>query len=74
MNKNTMIELYNRTYNNCLFYKQKEDNTALLNEIGVLRGIAYCLECVIGPDYSTLIDWKAFTELINIQNEMKKEK
>ena len=39
-----MKELYIRTLNNCLFYEREQKWLRLLNEIGVLRGIVYCLE------------------------------
>lgn len=38
-----MKEIYQRTINNCKFYLQENDKR-LLNEIGVLRGVCYCLE------------------------------
>lgn len=43
MNNENIISIYNRTYNNCKFYFEKGDNRRLLNEIGVLRGIVYCI-------------------------------
>lgn len=39
-----MKELYERTIRNCEYYEANKDFKRLLNEIGVLRGIAYCLE------------------------------
>lgn len=41
---NTLNSLYQRTLENCKFYETENKPLALLNEIGVLRGIAYCLE------------------------------
>ncbi|MBO5967292.1 MAG: hypothetical protein J6S14_02205 [Clostridia bacterium] len=46
----TLIDLYNRTYDNCVFFKDKGNDAALLNEIGVLRGIVYCMEAVLGEE------------------------
>ena len=40
----SMLELFERTLKNCRFYKEEGDTARLLNEIGVLRGIAYCME------------------------------
>ena len=42
--KNKLLEIYNRTLNNCVFYEKQGDKLHLLSEIGCLRGIAYCLE------------------------------
>lgn len=39
-----LIELYERTMRNCFFYEKEVMMASLLNEIGVLRGIAYCME------------------------------
>ena len=37
-------KLYSRTLENCRFYDRTGDDARLLNEIGALRGIAYCME------------------------------
>lgn len=42
--ENTVIGLFERTMNNCRYYEKENLNMHLLNEIGVLRGIAYVLE------------------------------
>lgn len=44
MNRETNRDIYNRTMNNCKFYEKENQALKLLNEIGVLRGISYCLE------------------------------
>ena len=36
-----LIELFDRTINNCKFYEEEGKKASLNNEIGVLRGIAY---------------------------------
>lgn len=65
MSENIM-ELFDRTMKNCKFYEGQNDTKGLLNEIGVLRGIAYCMEsigiCPHSPD---------FTHFIDRQNELK---
>lgn len=40
----SMLELFERTLKNCRFYKEEGDTARLLNEIGALRGITYCME------------------------------
>ena len=60
--------LYARTMNNCKFYEKENKPLKLLNEIGVLRGIAYCLETC---GEFTPCD-KDFQHFIEIQEELKK--
>lgn len=58
--ENKLIAIYNRTMNNCMFYEKRNDKQHLLNEIGCLRGIAYCLEelgiCVHNESYLHFIE------------------
>lgn len=69
-----MIRLYERTYKNCLFYQSEGRKVELLNEIGVLRGIVYCIESVIGSDnVYRLINFSEFTKMMEEQQKMKKE-
>ena len=74
MNDNeNLIEIYNRTYQNCRFYQSIGDEKALLNEIGVLRGIMYCIDIsvkAIGVYGDNMIDVKAFRELIDEQQRL----
>lgn len=67
--KNKMIELLDRTYYNCLYYKENNKEYSLANEIGVLRGIAYCLSDVAGicPHNDD------FMEMIDIQQRLKEK-
>ena len=67
--KNKMIELFNRTYGNCLYYKERSKEYSLANEIGVLRGIAYCLSDIAGicPHNGD------FMEMIGIQQLLKEK-
>ena len=68
-----IIEIYNRTYRNCEFYREAGNENALLNEIGVLRGIVYCLESIVGADLVfQIINFSAFKEMIDIQQKLKK--
>lgn len=63
----TIRDIYIRTMNNCNFYKEIGDSASLLNEIGVLRGIAYCME-ITGVPYP---DFDEFKEMIETQNKLK---
>jgi hypothetical protein len=71
MEKNAMIknllEIYDRTIANCLFYERENKKAHLLNEIGVLRGVAYCLESMGMCPHTA-----EFLRLINLQNELTK--
>lgn len=70
----TVMEIYERTYRNCVFYRNEGHEIALLNEIGVLRGIFYCLEAIVGEkNVYRLVDYAAFVEMINEQQRMKNE-
>ena len=63
--KKKLMALYEKTLNNCKFYESAGESKHLHNEIGCLRGIAYCLEAV-GVDPFTLPELFHF---IGIQNE-----
>lgn len=71
MTYNNMIEAYNNTLKNCKFYEEQGNKNALLNEIGVLRGIFYCMEIAGIKGLNTLV--KDFNYYIDIQNGLKKE-
>lgn len=45
-NGETMMDVYRRTLRNCQFYEKENNIKKLINEIGVLRGIFYCLQSV----------------------------
>lgn len=67
-----LFKIYNRTYRNCVFYKEEHNEPALLNEIGVLRGIAYCIEEIVGEDkLFTVIAFSSFKEMIDEQNRLR---
>lgn len=71
MNNENIIAIYNRTYNNCKFYYEQGNSKRLLNEIGVLRGIVYCIGAAIGENnINNVIDFPAFTEMIKKQTEL----
>ena len=61
-----IVKLFDRTFNNCLWYKGRDEEYSLANEIGVLRGIAYCME-VVGLCPHT----DEFLRMIDIQEELK---
>ena len=65
-----MKDIFERTKNNCRFYEKEGKQSSLLNEIGVLRGIAYCLEVMTGK---LPLDDDEFLRLISIQNDMKNQ-
>lgn len=66
---NTMLEAYNNTMKNCRYYEETNNNAALLNEIGVLRGIFYCMELADIRGLNTLV--KDFNYYIDKQQELK---
>ena len=71
MDSENIIQIYNRTYSNCIFYYEKGDNRRLLNEIGTLRGIVYCIAAIVGEgSVNNVIDFPAFAEMIDKQNEL----
>lgn len=67
-----LYALYRRTYRNCVFYMDENRQLELLNEIGVLRGIVYCIE-EIDPNPCLRVDFNEFAEMIGVQNAMKGE-
>ena len=74
MKTENLMDIYNRTYRNCEFYRAQGNKAALLNEIGVLRGIVYCLEAIVGSDFVyQLVSFSAFKEMIDEQQRMKEE-
>lgn len=70
-----LLELFDRTEKNCEFYEQEKDNIALLNEIGVLRGIMYCIESVMGEENARgAVGWARYSQfdtLIRTQERLK---
>ena len=63
-----MLDIYKRTLNNCEFYEKENKPLNLLNEIGVLRGVAYCLEAA-GLDFA--FNNSRFEHFIKVQQELK---
>lgn len=62
-----MMEIYTRTLRNCEFYAEQDKPVALANEIGVLRGIGYCLESVGICPHSL----PGFMDFIALQQSLK---
>ena len=62
-----MKEIFERTMKNCRFYEKSGDAASLLNEIGCLRGVAYCLEAEGCCPHS-----EEFLHFIELQQELKK--
>ena len=65
--KSQFQDLFDRTYRNCQFYLRQGDEYSLANEIGVLRGIVYCMD-EIGEEPENI---KQFNEMIDKQQELK---
>lgn len=64
--ENTLNELFERTLKNCAFYEKEGKTISLANEIGVLRGIGYCME-LEGECPHT----EEFMHFIEIQQKLK---
>ena len=66
-----LIELYDRTYRNCMFYKENGKREHLLNEICVLRGIVYCIEAASEEKNAFVyVDFEKFSLMIEEQNRL----
>ena len=62
-----MLEIFDRTKRNCRSYEKEGKEIGLINEIGCLVGVAYCLQAAgFNPTEDT-----EFLRLINIQQELK---
>lgn len=64
-----IYELYVRTLRNCYHYKEKKQYKRLLNEIGVLRGLAMALEV-----NNVNIRNREFDSYISLQNALIERK
>lgn len=64
-----IYELYIRTLRNCYHYKEKNQYKRLLNEIGVLRGLAMALEAS-----NVIIRNREFESYITLQNTLIERK
>lgn len=74
MERENIVDIYNRTYENCKFYFEQGKEKHLLNEIGALRGIVYCIGATIGEDnINNVIDFPAFIEMIGKRSELIEE-
>lgn len=66
--KETLPSIFDMTLNNCIYYEKEGMQAHLLNEIGILRGIMYCLDSIgIRPQN------KKIYELIEKQQQLKEE-
>lgn len=63
-------QLYGILLDNCKFYKERNMNSYLLNEIGALRTVAYILEFYYNVN---MIDNNEFCQMIQLQNELLKK-
>ena len=68
----SLCRLYDRTMRNCIFYKAEGKEKCLLNEIGVLRGIAYCMEDALPGNnaYLYIDDHVAFHQMLAEQERL----
>lgn len=64
-----LMPLYNRTIKNIRFYQENGKEKELLNEIGVLRGIVYCMAAFVGLG-GLHIDMSEFASVIEEQNRL----
>lgn len=64
--ENTLNELFERTLKNCSFYEKEGKTINLVNEIGVLRGIGYCMELE-----GECLHTEEFMHFIEIQQKLK---
>lgn len=54
---------------NCIYYEEKNDKNALLNEIGVVRGLSYAMQMIgVCPFHNTNTD--KFLHFIDMQNKL----
>ena len=84
-------DLYQRTYYNCIFWEKEEKgkpvftnlseecwkdrDAGLNNEIGCLRGVAYCMEEIVGEgNLFNEIDHTSFKHFIDKAEELEKWK
>ena len=58
-------EIFERTLNNCIFYENQGNGKRLLNEIGVLRGVAYVMDEMGICSHNQL-----FVHFIDLQNKL----
>ena len=64
--RKALVKLFDRTMRNCYFYEREGRDADLLNEIGVLRGLAYAMEEVGIHQYDG-----EYYRFIDIQNHLK---
>ncbi len=73
MTTSKLIEIYKRTLDNCKFYEKEQKPLNLINEIGVLRGVAYCMTEAAGMKLELMTaTFEDFLHFIHIQEELKK--
>lgn len=67
MERETFLDIFDRTIKNCEYFAKEGKSMSLSNEIGVLRGIAYCME-IVGLCPHT----EEFAHFIELQEKLKK--
>lgn len=65
-------KVFIRTIGNCCWYESKGDKVSLLNEIGVLRGLAYAIYAMGNVTICPHNDIH-FTYFIELQQKLKDE-
>ena len=71
MDNQNLFQLFERTLKNCHFYQKEGLKNNLLNEIGCLRGIFYCIESMHMVDMLDSFMYDEFIYFItNYQNKM----
>lgn len=63
-------DIFIRTMNNCDLYFRKRKMVSLANEIGVLRGISYCIELMDGVNLS-MEESEKYKYYLSVQQSLK---
>lgn len=72
--KKKLLDIYERTDRNCAYYESKNDDALLLNEIGVLRGIAYAIEELLNEEQMfKMVGLEGLEKRMKKQEELKKK-
>lgn len=59
---------FERTMNNCIFYETEGKTIALVNEIGVLRGLCYAMQILGIGSFNS----EEFLHFIDVQQKLKR--
>lgn len=62
--------IFIRTLRNCDFYLREQKMVSLANEIGVLRGISYCID-IMGGEILDPEEYEKLNYYISVQQSLK---